>query len=73
MRAVTRPRTDAELRALGMPQSVIDYRNGDFRAMTVPLHGVVVEQAVPPSAEVTAETLGRKIREARHRFVPREG
>jgi hypothetical protein len=72
----TRPRTDAELRTLGMPDDVIAYRNGDRRAMTVPLRGIVVEgptvEVVSPSAEVSREELGRKIHQARRRFMPRE-
>ena len=75
MAATDRPRTDSELRALGVPQEVIDYRRSDKRVHLVPLVGVKVEEhheVVPPSAEVSREELGAKIREARHRFEPRE-
>ena len=75
-RTRNRPRTDAELRALGVPDEVIAYRRSDHREMTVPLCGVVVEgprEVVPPSVEVSREELGRKINEARQRFVPRYG
>jgi hypothetical protein len=54
-----RPRTDDELRALGVPQAVIDYRNGSERVWQAPLVKVKVEgpidKAIPPSRKVKRE------------------
>jgi hypothetical protein len=74
--AARRPRTDDELRALGVPDDVIRHRHSKHRVHVGPLVGVKVEgpehQAVPPSDEVLREEMGRKIHEARRRFRPRE-
>ena len=73
MATTRKPKTASELRSLGVPEEVIRLRFSKERVWQGPLVGVVVDgpAVVPPSAEVSREELGRKIREARRRFRPR--
>ena len=61
MSARTRPRTDAELRALGMPDDVIAYRRGATRTMTVPLTGIVVNGQQCPTQDERREVVRQMV------------